>query len=106
MDPVKLQLVVAELAGRPRHEKVRSLLRDLLVDGLGAKSTEIDFEQQLPVVHGRLDALWGYTVFEVKSDLRKEIDEAETKLKDYIQEKERQTKSRHIGVVTDGVDFI
>ena len=105
MDPTKLQSVVSELATRPRHEKVRSLVRDLLVDGLGAKSVEIEFEEQLPVVRGRLDALWGYTVFEVKSDLRREQEEAETKLKDYIQEKQRQTNSRHIGVITDGAEF-
>ena len=48
---------VAELASRPKHEKVRSLDYRLLTDALGADSTQIDFERQVPEVKGRIDAL-------------------------------------------------
>jgi len=41
----RLREIVTELASRPRHEKVRSLVYALLADGLGASSTEIDFER-------------------------------------------------------------
>ncbi len=36
---------------------MRSLVYELLVDGLGASSTEIDFERRVPEVRGRIDAL-------------------------------------------------
>ncbi len=64
--------LVSELASRPGHEKVRALLHRLLVGGLDAKSRDIDFEKHAPEVHGRIDALLGRTVFELKSDLRRE----------------------------------
>ena len=72
-----LNETVVELASRPGHEKVRALLYRLLVDGLGAASREIDFEKPVPEVNGRIDALLGRTVFELKSDLRRERRDAE-----------------------------
>ena len=76
----RLQEIVSELATRPRHEKVRTLIYDLLVNGLGASGTEVHFERPLPEVHGRADALLGRTVFEFKSDLRREKRDAEEEL--------------------------
>ena len=49
--------IVLELLSRPRHEKVRTLVSRSLVEGLGAISTEIEFERALPEVHGFTDAL-------------------------------------------------
>lgn len=68
----RLRDIVTELSSRPQHEKVRALVYDLLVDGLGAQSTEVDFERQVPEVHGRIDALLGRTLFEFKTDLGRE----------------------------------
>ena len=65
--------VVSELASRPGHEKVRALTHRLLVDDLGADSRDIDFEKSVPEARGRIDALLGRTVFEFKSDLRREL---------------------------------
>ena len=65
----RLREIVLELASRPKHEKVRALVLSLLVDGLGASSTEVDFERSVPEVHGRIDALLGRTVFEFKSEI-------------------------------------
>ena len=59
--------LVSELSGRPGHEKVRTLLHQLLVDGLGVNSRDIDFEKSAPEVHGRIDALLGRAVFELNS---------------------------------------
>ena len=95
-----------ELAGRPGHEKVRSILYVLLVDGLGAESPDIDFERPAPEVRGRIDALLGRTIFEVKSDLRRERRDAEQGLARYIFEREKQTGEGYIGIATDGADFI
>ena len=98
--------LVSELATRPGHEKVRVLLHRLLVDGLGADSRDIDFEKPAPEVHGRIDALLGRTVFELKSDLRRERQDAEDGLARYLSERERKTGDKYVGIATDGADFI
>lgn len=105
MDRVILEQIVAELVTRPRHEKVRTHLHSLLRDGLGASSTDIDFETHTPEVRGRIDALLGSTVFEVKTDLRRERHDAETQLARYLPQKEAETGRRYIGVATDGAAF-
>ena len=98
--------LVSELSGRPGHEKVRVLLYQLLVDGLGAESRDIDFEKAAPEVHGRIDALLGRTVFELKSDLRRERRDAEEGLARYLSEHEGQAGEKYVGIATDGADFI
>ena len=103
---VALEALVSELAGRPGHEKVRALLYRLLVEGLGADSREIDFEKQAPEVRGRIDALLGRTVFELKSDLRRERRDAEDGLARYLAEREGQTGEKYVGIATDGAEFI
>lgn len=101
----RLRDIVRELANRPAHEKVRSLIYNLLVDGLDAPSTEIQFERKLPEVHGRTDALLGRTVLEFKSDLRREVGDAREELGRYLQQRESETGYRAVGVATDGADF-
>ena len=102
----RLREIVTELASRPQHEKVRALVYEILVNGLGASSTELDFERRVPEVHGRIDALLGRTVFEFKSDLRREIRDVENKLPDYLTQRETETGSHFIGIATDGATFI
>jgi SAM-dependent methyltransferase len=103
--PERLKEIVSELGTRPQHEKVRALVYELLVDGLEAKSTELDFEHRVPEVHGRIDALLGRTLFEFKTDLRREQRDAENKLPDYLAQREKETNSHFIGVATDGATF-
>ena len=100
-----LDQVVAELATKPGHEKVRVLLHRLLVDGLLADSRQIDFERHAPEVRGRIDALLGRTIFELKSDLARERNEAEKGLCRYLSEREQQTGDSYIGIATDGSEF-
>ena len=106
LTPEERAELVSELATRPGHEKVRVLLHRLLVDGLGADSRDIDFEKPVPEVHGRIDALLGRTVFELKSDLNRERRDAEEGLTRYLTEREGQTGERYVGIATDGADFI
>lgn len=106
IDTENLKEIVAELLNRPGHEKVRAHLHRLLTDGLGAKATEIDFERQVPEVRGRIDALLGRTVFEIKSDLRRERKDADLQLMRYLPQRERETGQRFVGIVTDGADFL
>ncbi len=101
----RLHEIVAELASRPGHEKVRTLIYELLVAGLGASSREVDFERPLPEVHGRADALLGQTVFEFKRDLRRERADAEEELTRYLGDRERQTDLHFVGIATDGAEF-
>lgn len=102
----ELDEIVAELASRPGHEKVRVLLYRLLVDGLDADSRDIDFERPAPEVRGRMDALLGRTVFELKSDLQRERTDAENGLARYLSERENETGERYVGIATDGAEFI
>ncbi len=68
----RLQEIVAELLSRPGHEKVRSLVYDLLVQGLEATSEQVRFEEHIREVRGRADALLGRTILEFKRNLRVE----------------------------------
>ena len=97
---------VAELARRPGHEKVRALCHRLLVEGLGVASGDIDFEKPAPEVRGRIDALLGRTVFEFKSDLRRERRDAEAGLARYLAQREDRTGDRYVGIAADGADFV
>jgi hypothetical protein len=105
MDKPTLQALVSELIGKPGHTKVGALIHRLLTDGLGADSTAINFELPLPEVHGRTDALLGRTVFEIKSDLRRELKDAETQLANYLPDRERVTRQRFVGIASDGAEF-
>lgn len=99
----ELQEIIAELLSRPGHEKVRHLLTKLLTDGLGASSKDISFEHQTVEVRGRIDALLGRTVIEIKSDLRKES--FESQLIGYLKDRRAQTGHDFVGIVTDGAIF-
>ena len=102
----ELTALVAELASRPGHEKVRVHVHRLLVDRLGTDSRDIHFEKPVPEVQGRIDALLGRTVFEFKSDLRRERGHAEKGLTRYLTEREGQTGETYVGIATDGAEFI
>ncbi len=83
----RLGEIAAELATKPKHEKVRALLYELLTAGLGAASTDIELEKPVPEAKGRLDGLLGRTVFEIKSDLGRELADAEHRLPSYLEER-------------------
>lgn len=106
LSPRRLTEIVFELVSRPGHEKIRALMYEMLVYGLGATSTDIQFERHMPEVRGRLDALLGQTVFEFKRDLRRERATAEEELGRYLPQRERETGERFIGIVTDGAEFV
>lgn len=100
-----LREVVLELRRRPGHEKVRALLHDILVNHLHIPSADIDYEHRVPQVRGRIDALLGNVVIELKSDLRREADDVAARLPDYLGEAEHQTHRRFVGLVTDGATW-
>ena len=102
----RLAEIAAHLATRPGHEAVRVDVSLLLVEGLGARPGDVLFEQPVKEVRGRVDALVGRTVFEFKSNLRRERADAEEQLTRYLSEREAATRERYVGVATDGATFI
>jgi hypothetical protein len=102
----ELREIAVELARRPGHDKVRALVYRLLVEHLGAKSSDISFETPLFEVRGRTDALLGRTVFEVKSNLRREDKDAEEQLERYLSQREKATGDHFVGIATDGATFV
>ncbi|MCH8869433.1 MAG: hypothetical protein IIC85_06950, partial [Chloroflexi bacterium] len=102
----RLHEIVNQLMSRPGHETVRTRIDELLIHGLGATATDISYERPLPEVHGRLDGLLGRTVFEYKSDLRKERADAEEELTRYLSDRESNSGEHFIGIATDGAQFI
>ena len=98
------------LQRKPGHEKVRHILCNILKENLGAKEDEITLEERL-TCRGRIDTLWGRTIFEVKRDLNKELASAKSQLKKYIQSKEEESKEeesreKYVGIATDGKKYI
>ena len=102
----QLQRAVEALRRRPGHSNVMGLVRELCVVGLGIPDTEVDFEIPVPEVRGRMDALFGSTIFEFKRDLRIEQSDAEDQLRRYLGDRERATGRRYLGIATDGAAFI
>lgn len=105
LDADRLGEIAVELAMKPKHEKVRALLYELLTSGLGAASADVELEKPVPEAKGRIDGLLGRTVFEIKSDLVRELGDAEHRLPDYIEEREKATGQRYVGIATDGLDW-
>lgn len=101
----QLEEIVAELLLRPKHEKVRVNVHRLLTEGLGARSSDISYEEQTGRfnVRGRIDALLGRTVIEIKSDLRREP--FEHQLAGYLRDRLAETGQDFVGIVTDGATF-
>lgn len=91
--------MVSELAAQPGHEKVRELVYRLLVEDLGADSRHIVFEKPVPEVVGHIGVLIDRTVFEFKSNLRRERNDAGDGLTRYFSERESQTGEKYVGTV-------
>lgn len=96
------------LAGRPRHEALRGHVTELLRSGSGASYEEIEHETYLLDNRGRIDTLWGATVIELKSDLRRETKDVLARMPDYLEEAARRARGDRpvTGLATDGAAFI
>ena len=80
----KLPELVRALAGRPRHDAVRGHITELLREGFGAPYDEIAHEVYLLDNSGRIDTMWGATVIELKTDLRREIADVTSRMPHYL----------------------
>jgi hypothetical protein len=70
--------------GATGHDEVKASIRELLVEEFGVERGDIDFEKRVPEVQGRLDAILGRTILEVKSDWTRERRDAEARIPDYL----------------------
>ena len=64
----RLHTIVDYLKTRPGHENVRGVIRELYVVGLHVPDHQVNFEIPVPEVRGRIDAIFGSTIFEFKRD--------------------------------------
>lgn len=96
------------MATRPRHEALRGHIIELLRSGFGASYEDIAHEVYLLDNSGRIDTLWGATVIELKTDLRREIDDVLARMPDYIADAAKRSRSTQpvTGLATDGAAFI
>jgi hypothetical protein len=102
----QLPQIVAALATRPGHENVRVQISEILHNAFAVACLALDQEVRLPEVHGRIDSLFGATVFEFKKDLRQELPDVQAKLPDYLGDRERAMRRRFLGIATDGATFL
>jgi SAM-dependent methyltransferase len=96
------------MAARPRHEALRGHVTELLREGFGAPYSEIAHEVYLLDRTGRIDTMWGATVIELKTDLRRELPDVLARMPDYLADAARRSgTSRPVtGIATDGATFI
>jgi hypothetical protein len=104
----KLPELVRAMAGRPRHEALRGHVTELLREGFDAPYDEITHELYLLDKSGRIDTMWGATVIELKTDLRREQADVEARMPDYLADAARRSSSKRpvTGIATDGATFI
>jgi hypothetical protein len=82
------------------------LLAEIRRHAFGAAYLDLDHEVRMPEIRGRADTLFGATVIEFKRDLRREMPDVQSRLPDYLKERERQTHRSYMGLATDGASFV
>lgn len=108
----QLQTLIGRLANRDKvrsEATVQADIRQLLLSGgLGLEDHDLEVVLEAPVAgHRRIDVEVGYTVIEVKKDLRKAsvVKDARKQLAGYVASRAEQTGQRYVGILTDGADW-
>jgi hypothetical protein len=104
----RLPELVRAIAGRPRHEALRGHIIELLRSGFGASYEDIAHEVYLLDNTGRIDTLWGATLIELKSDLRRELGDVQARMPAYLADAaaRKQSTAPVTGLATDGATFV
>lgn len=105
LSAARLDELVAALTARPGQEGVRGPLVELLTAGLGAQITDLKHEVRVVEARGRIDALLGRTVIELKTNLKTERRDAEEQLARYLPERRAATGEAYVGLTTDGLEW-
>jgi len=108
----QLQDLIGRLSNRDRVRAEANIQADvrqlLLTGGLGLEDHDLEVDLEAPVAgHRRIDVEVGYTVIEIKRDLRKPsvVKDARKQLAGYVASRAEQTGQRYVGILTDGVDW-
>ncbi|MFD9925303.1 N-6 DNA methylase [[Kitasatospora] papulosa] len=108
----ELQEILRRLADRSRLRSEATLQADvrqlLLTGGLNLADHDLTVELETQVGdRRRIDIEVGYTVIEIKKDLRSAavLRDAIQQLAGYVKARTQQTEQRYVGVLTDGVDW-
>jgi type I restriction-modification system DNA methylase subunit len=96
---------LAAIKERKHHDQRRALLMDFLQKAFGIEVTEVDLEHKVKAAsaRGRIDAFYRFVIFEVKTNLEEERNDALSELKKYF-ESQKHPKD-YVACVTDGVQF-
>jgi hypothetical protein len=97
---------LAERTGRPRHEVLRPLIVELLRSAFNVPYEQIGQEVYLTTGQGRIDTMFGATVIEIKSDLRRELADVLDRMPHYLRDAALRTRRSVTGLATDGAMFI
>ena len=98
--------ILRNLARRPaNHDGVKADFQSLLIEEFGVELGQLAFEQRVPEVRGRIDALIGRTVFEAKRDLDLEWGDVARRMPDYLADREREVGERFVGIASDGLKW-
>lgn len=108
----ELSQLLRRLADRERVRSEATVQADvrqlLLTGGLGLADHDLDVQLETQVGdRRRIDVEVGFTVIEVKKDLRNQgiVRAAEEQLAGYIRARAAQTGQRYVGVLTDGREW-
>lgn len=108
----QLRSLLDRLTNRDRvhaEATVQADVRHLLLSGgLGLAEHDLEVELETPVPgHRRIDVEVGFTVIEVKKDLRNAsvVKNAVKQLAGYVASRSQQTGQQHRGILTDGADW-
>lgn len=108
-----LQHLLRRLSDRDRIRSEATVQADirqlLLTGGLGLEEADLPVELETQVGdRRRIDVEVGFTVIEVKKDLRSSsvLLAAKKQLAGYLETRTQQTGQRYVGVLTDGADWI
>lgn len=95
----------AAIKTNKHHDQRRALLMDFLRKAFGIQVEEVDLEHKVKAAEarGRIDAFYRFVIFEIKTNLEAEREDAIEELRKYF--RSRKNPFDYVAVVTDGIAF-
>ncbi len=90
---------------KKHHDQRRALFMDFLRKAFNIQVDEVELEHKVKAAsaRGRIDAFYRFVIFEFKTDLERERQDAVSELTKYFQS--QKNPGDYIAAVTDGLDF-
>lgn len=87
------------------HDYRRALFMEFLRKSFGIEASEVDLEHKVKAASARglIDAFYRFVIFEFKTDLEREREDALSELKKYFEAQGNPTD--YVAAITDGVQF-